>query len=79
MDPIKNRRELVERMIPYIEDWIGKGGRAHHVTRDMLQIFAGCPRGKLWRRRLNDIGRLDLGTDALLKALGEVTQSPLAA
>jgi len=28
---------------------------------------------------LNDIGRLDLGTDALLKALGEVTQSPLAA
>ncbi|MEE2959301.1 MAG: tRNA dihydrouridine(20/20a) synthase DusA [Myxococcota bacterium] len=79
VDPIKNRRELVERMIPYIEDWIGKGGRAHHVTRHMLQIFAGCPRGKLWRRRLNDIGRLDLGTDALLKALGEVTQSPLAA
>jgi len=79
LDPIKNRRELVEHMIAYIEDWIAKGGRAHHVTRHMLQIFAGCPRGKLWRRRLNDIGRLDLGTDALLKALSEVTQSSLAA
>lgn len=47
-----SRHEIVESMYPYIEDWLAKGGRLNQVTRHMMNLFVGRPRGKLWRRNL---------------------------
>ena len=47
-----SRHEIVESMYPYIEQWLAKGGRLNQVTRHMMNLFVGRPRGKLWRRNL---------------------------
>ena len=51
-DPGLSRHEIVESMYPYIEDWLARGGRLNQVTRHMMNLFVGRPRGKLWRRYL---------------------------
>ena len=47
-----SRHEVVRQMFPYIEAWLAEGGKLNQVTRHMLQLFAGRPRGRVWRRIL---------------------------
>ncbi|MCU0535466.1 MAG: tRNA dihydrouridine(20/20a) synthase DusA, partial [Hydrococcus sp. Prado102] len=44
------RREVVEAMIPYIDYWLAKGWKLHAITRHMLELFAGVPGSKAWKR-----------------------------
>ena len=52
-EPVINRREAVETMLPYIDDHLSRGGRMHHVTRHMLGLYHGRPGARLWRQRLS--------------------------
>ena len=47
-----SRHDVVRQMFPYIEAFLSSGGRLNKVTRHMLQLFAGQPRGRVWRRIL---------------------------
>ncbi len=68
-----SRHEIVESMYPYIEDWLAKGGRLNQVTRHMMNLFVGRPRGKLWRRNLTIEGPKDgAGIQVLKDALALV-------
>ncbi len=72
-----NRREVVERMLPYIHRHLAAGGRLHQITRHMLGLFAACPGARQWRRTLSENAHRDgAGIEVLEEALAGL---PLAA
>lgn len=48
-----SRRELIEQMRAYVGRHLEKGGRVHHVTRHMLNLFHGEPGARKWRSHLS--------------------------
>jgi tRNA-dihydrouridine synthase A len=51
---IQTREEVLEQLIPYVEAHIADGGRLNNVTRHILGLYHGQPRGKLFRRFLSE-------------------------
>lgn len=47
-----SRLQVLEKMIPYIEQWMKKGVKMMSITRHMLQLFAHRKGAKLWKREL---------------------------
>ncbi len=75
--PLPDRRDIVKRMLPYIEDELARGERLGSITRHMLGLFAGEPGARAWRRYLSENAfREGAGTEVLLDALERL---PLAA
>jgi tRNA-dihydrouridine synthase A len=68
-----SRREVVERMLPYVERRLSEGVRLNRLTRHMLGLFASRPGAKAWRRHLSENAHLH-GADGgvLLAALRQV-------
>ncbi len=48
------RHQVVEAMVPYIDFWSAKGSKLHKITRHMLQLFAGQPGSRVWKRYLTE-------------------------
>ncbi|NES87309.1 MAG: tRNA dihydrouridine(20/20a) synthase DusA [Moorea sp. SIO2B7] len=48
------RHQVVEAMFSYIDYWVGKGFKLNTITRHMLQIFAGKPGTKAWKRHISE-------------------------
>ncbi len=48
------RHQVAEAMLPYIDYWLAKGLKLHAISRHMLQLFAGQPRTKVWKRYLSE-------------------------
>jgi tRNA-dihydrouridine synthase A len=57
------RREALERMLPYIEAHMARGGRASNITRHVLGLYHGQPRARMFRRHLSEQGVRE-GADA---------------
>lgn len=53
-NPFLTRYEVLERMKPYIEDHLHRGGKLSHIARHMLGLFYGRPKSRLWRRYLSE-------------------------
>ncbi len=53
-DPPPTRRQVVEALLPYLESWHRRGMAAAHLTRHVLQLFAGRPGARAWRRYLSE-------------------------
>ena len=51
---LKSRHEIVQQLIPYIDDYIEQGGRLHSVTRHVLGLFHGVAGARAWRRILSE-------------------------
>ena len=49
-----SRTEIIENLIPYIEQHLASGGKLQHITRHILGLFHAQPNGKLWRRHLSE-------------------------
>jgi tRNA-dihydrouridine synthase A len=52
--PPIGRAEALERLVPYIERHLAQGGRLSNVTRHVLGLYHGRPRGRLFRRALGE-------------------------
>lgn len=54
--PPRSRHGIVRQMLPYVEDWVSQGDkhRLHSVTRHMLQLFAGQPGSRAWKRYITE-------------------------
>ncbi len=50
----KSRAEVVESMIGYCDQWMAQGFKLGSITRHMLQLFAGQPGTKAWKRYLSE-------------------------
>ena len=74
--PPVTRRETMERLIPYIERHLARGGRLNNVTRHVLGLYHGEPGARLFRRHLSGPeAREGDGLAPLLRALAAVERA----
>ena len=70
------RHQVVEAMLPYIDYWAGKGLKLHSISRHMLQLFAGQPGTKAWKRYISENAHLANADSVLISnALAKATPS----
>ena len=64
------RRQVVMRMLPYVEERLRDGAPLHALTRHLLALFRGMPGGRRWRRHLTEgAHRPGAGPELLVEAL----------
>ncbi len=74
-ESIPSRYQIVERMLPYVDDWVTKGGKLHSITRHLLELFAGRPGTKAWKRYITEqIQHGATGVEVIETALAKVAQ-----
>ncbi len=54
--PAPDRAAVLERLMPYIEAHITRGGRLNSVTRHILGLYHAEPRARAFRRHLSEHG-----------------------
>ena len=65
---VPTRREVVEQVAGQLAQWQGRPYfKAHHITRHLLNLFAGEPGTKVWKRTLAQ-GTPDAGPELLFAA-----------
>ena len=79
--PPLTRSQVVEAMLPYIEQWTRHGLKLNSITRHMLMLFHGQPGSRLWKRLITENAcRPGAGVEVVKAALAAVQRSgsPLA-
>ena len=77
-NPAPTRREILERMLPYIEHWTSQDVYLKHISRHMLGLFAGKPGAKAWKRYLSENAhKPEAGVKTILEAIKQVTDEVL--
>ncbi|AUC60747.1 tRNA-dihydrouridine synthase DusA [Cyanobacterium sp. HL-69] len=54
--PIKTREEVIESVLEYVDSWGDRHVKLNAIMRHLLQIFAGQPGTKIWKRHLTENG-----------------------
>ena len=71
-----DRRDVVEKMLPYIERELAAGERLIRIARHMLGLFAGQPGARAWRRSISENAhRHDAGVEVLQNALSAIPEA----
>lgn len=71
--PPPSRRAIAEAMVPYLDRWASPEAKAHRITRHMLQLFAGQPGSRHWKRQLTERGcRLGSGGAVIAETLAQM-------
>ncbi len=71
------RHAVVEAMLPYTDTWITRGLKLSAITRHLLQLFAGQPGSRAWKRHLTEYSHLPgAGSEVLRLALAQVPPCP---
>ncbi|MEZ5851982.1 MAG: tRNA dihydrouridine(20/20a) synthase DusA [Hyphomicrobiaceae bacterium] len=72
--PVPSREDVMRALVPYAASHIARGGRLSNVTRHMLGLYHGRPRGRLLRRYLSENAtKYDAGADVLETALASIS------
>lgn len=72
-DYVLSRHEVIEAMLPYIEQRMKQGRPLKSITRHLLGLFQGQPGARRWRRDLSENAHLpDAGIHTLQQALSLV-------
>ncbi|MEB3829930.1 tRNA dihydrouridine(20/20a) synthase DusA [Phormidium sp. CCY1219] len=67
------RHQVVNAMLPYIDEWMAKGITLHKISRHMLQLFTGQPGSRAWKRHISENAHLPgAGSDVIRAALAKV-------
>ena len=66
-----SEKDVVKRMVPYIESQYKNGNKVSKITRHMLGLFSGQPGAKRWRKILSENAH-SAGPEVVLRALSEV-------
>jgi tRNA-dihydrouridine synthase A len=81
--PFAAMKDVLEAMMPYIEQQLAQGTRLHSITRHLVGAFHGVPGARAFRRHLAENGvRPGAGTAVLRDAMALVegrVVSPIAA
>jgi tRNA-dihydrouridine synthase A len=76
---VYTRKEIVNRMLAYIEYEVARGTRLHAITRHMLGLFAQCYGARLWRRYLSEntpaIDRIENNAERVSAAINCINQA----
>lgn len=69
----RSRHEAIRALLPYVERELGAGTPLKAITRHLLGLFQGQPRGRAWRRYLSENAhRRGAGPEVLENALALV-------
>ena len=69
----KTRFEIIEELLPYIDNELTKGANLKHITRHILGLFQGVPGARLFRRHLSENAtKKGANTQTLLEALNYI-------
>ncbi len=72
-----SRQDIVEKIVPYVDQQVGGGTSLNSITRHMLGLFAGQPGARAWRRHISEHAHRDgAGSEVLINALNAM---PVAA
>ena len=66
-----SEKDVVKKMVPYIESQYKNGNKVSKITRHMLGLFSGQPGAKGWRKILSENAH-SAGAEVVLRALSEV-------
>ncbi|MFT6286925.1 MAG: tRNA-dihydrouridine synthase A [Alcanivorax sp.] len=55
-NPADSRQQVIEALLPYVDDHLAAGGQLNHITRHVLGLFQGQPGAKKFRRHLSENG-----------------------
>lgn len=70
-----SRQAVVEAMFSYCDRWVAQGLKLNKITRHMLQLFAGQPGSRAWKRHLTEQScRVGAGSEVLREALAQVSR-----
>ena len=73
--PVPGRFEILDKLLPYVENELAQGVRLHTITRHILGLFQGVPGAKAWRRHLSEHAtRPGAGIQVLLDAADKVPE-----
>lgn len=74
---ILTRHEIMEMMLPYIEQELANGSYLGHITRHILGLFHSMPGGRKFRRYLSENAhKPGADIDVIKQALLQVPQEP---
>ncbi|CAN0452684.1 unnamed protein product, partial [Laminaria digitata] len=79
--PIPSPFDVARQMLPYIEARLSSDPRCklHHITRHMVNLFAGRPRARAWRRYVSERHHLDgAGPEVIEEGLTLMPEEPAA-
>lgn len=72
----ESRAAVIEKLLPYVREQLGKETRLSHITRHILGLFRGEKGANKWRRYLSENAhRNGAGIEVLLSALKLVEES----
>ena len=72
-----SRQDVVEKIVPYVDQQVGGGASLNSITRHLLGLFAGQPGARAWRRHISEHAHRDgAGSEVLINALNAM---PVAA
>ena len=78
-----SRRQVLEAMLPYLEEWTARGLPPRRITRHLLGLFAHQPAARAWRRLLGvqalTEGTAGTATKTLQRALNDLPAAVLDA
>ncbi len=73
-----SRRQVLESMAPYLERWHRQGLPIARITRHLLNLFAGRPGARKWRRTLSEnVHRPDAGPELVAAAMAGIPDEVL--
>jgi tRNA-dihydrouridine synthase A len=76
-DESSTRAEALRAIVPYVEEHLGRGGRLSNITRHVLGLYHGQPRGKVFRRHLSEKATdISATADVLNEAIALVEFDP---
>jgi tRNA-dihydrouridine synthase A len=76
----RTRHQVVQAMVPYIDRWTHQNLKLHRITRHMLQLFAGQPGSRAWKRYITEHScKPGAGGEVLEAALAQVPEPILVA
>ncbi|TXS93053.1 tRNA dihydrouridine(20/20a) synthase DusA [Parahaliea maris] len=71
--PAPTRDDVMEALLPYVEQQLARGARLNHITRHILGLYQGVPGARRFRRHLSENAyKPEAGIDVLREAIDKV-------
>ena len=68
------RSQIIQKMLPYIDQWTSQGLKLHAISRHLLTLFNGQPGTKAWKRHISENAHLlNANSTIIKKALQKVS------
>ncbi len=73
--PIPSRHQIIEQMMPFVEQEFARGIPINRITRHILGLFQGQPGAKAWRRHISENAHRKGATPELITQAAQMVTS----